>query len=176
MKKLLLASVATLALSVPAMAQSDHTNAQRNDQTQQMQQPRSQTQGQQQGQMNNNEQQSQNGQQQAQMIEPSKLSSEEIRQIQIGLNKAGFDAKAVDGHWGEATADALRSYQKENKLPGNGELNQQTLSSLGVNINGQGEQQTVGSSTGRDQSGQHNQKAPMQNEPSQNGQGQSSNK
>jgi peptidoglycan hydrolase-like protein with peptidoglycan-binding domain len=53
------------------------------------------------------------------------------------LNKAGYSAGNDDGIWGHETKQALRNYQQEKKLPGNGEPNQQTLAELGVNTSGQ---------------------------------------
>jgi peptidoglycan hydrolase-like protein with peptidoglycan-binding domain len=111
MKNLLLAAAATLALSLPAMAQSGDTNMS------------GQTQG----------QQGQTGSQ-TQTIDPSSLSKAQIRQIQTSLNKAGFNAKKADGVWGRETSAALRNFQKQKNISGAGELNQQTLAALGVNF------------------------------------------
>ncbi|MGE0628306.1 MAG: peptidoglycan-binding protein [Hyphomicrobiaceae bacterium] len=77
-------------------------------------------------------------QNQSPAIDHSQLNRDQIRRIQRGLNKAGFDAKGVDGIWGNNTREALRSYQQEKNLPGNGDLNQQTLAALGVQFADQG--------------------------------------
>lgn len=118
MKRILLVSAACLAFSAPAMAQ---TNAGQSDSQQSKYQhnPSSQSEG----------------RQQTRMIRPSQLSKAEIREIQMNLNKAGFDAKNVDGIWGAGTREAVANFQKVKKLPGDGELNQQTLAALGVNLN-----------------------------------------
>jgi peptidoglycan hydrolase-like protein with peptidoglycan-binding domain len=81
---------------------------------------------------------------QAQRVDPTQLSKEQIRQIQTRLNNAGFNAKAVDGVWGDNTRQALRNYQKQQNLPGDGELNQQTLSALGVEVAATGDSQANG--------------------------------
>jgi len=107
MKQLLLATAATLALSVPAMAQS------------QMQQPTTSQQHQTQ-----------------QRITPAQLSHTQIRQVQQALDKKGFHASRADGRWGPETETALRRFQQQQKLEGNGQLNQQTLAALGVKWQG----------------------------------------
>jgi Putative peptidoglycan binding domain len=76
-------------------------------------------------------------QQQAQAIKPSSLSKQQIRQVQTDLDKAGFNVKGVDGKWGKKTSEALRKFQQAKNLPGNGRLNQQTFSALGVDISSQ---------------------------------------
>ena len=100
MKKLLLGTVASFALSLPAMAQNQDMN--------QNKQPSSQNQVQQQQLQDQNsssnqqqDQNSLNNQQQAQnTINPSQLDRQQVRQIQQTLNKKGFDAGHVDGRWG----------------------------------------------------------------------------
>jgi peptidoglycan hydrolase-like protein with peptidoglycan-binding domain len=67
-------------------------------------------------------------------VEPSQLSKEEIRRVQTSLNQSGFNTKGVDGIWGENTRQALMSYQRQQNLAGEGQLNQQTLSALGVEV------------------------------------------
>jgi peptidoglycan hydrolase-like protein with peptidoglycan-binding domain len=67
-------------------------------------------------------------------IDHTTLSQDEIRKIQNELNNAGFDPKGVDGVWGPDTRAALQDYQQQQNLPGNGELNQPTLSALGVEV------------------------------------------
>jgi peptidoglycan hydrolase-like protein with peptidoglycan-binding domain len=131
MKRVLLVTAACLSLSVPAMAQN--TGGESN-------QPR-QMQNQTQSQPENANAQAGN---QQQMIEPSQLNRQEVSEIQTNLDKAGFNVKKVDGKWGPETEQALKQFQQSKQLPGNGELNQQTLAALNVNINN--ESQTTGSS------------------------------
>lgn len=68
------------------------------------------------------------------------LSGEEIREIQQALKDAGTDID-VDGTWSDSTAQALESYQKGKGLTPSGELDQHTLSSLGVDVEMSGAQQ-----------------------------------
>jgi peptidoglycan hydrolase-like protein with peptidoglycan-binding domain len=146
MKRLLLASAACLALSLPAMAANavnqpaPPPNTQSQAATQPSQAPN------QQSQTTNPSAQSTN-QQQAQVIAPSKLSKEQIREIQMNLNKKGFSSGHVDGIWGQDTSKAVMHFQKAKNLPGKGELNQQTLADLGVNLNNQA--QAAGSMSNR---------------------------
>jgi len=144
MKQILLAAVATIALSLPAMAQSNHTDTM---------QPNSQ---------------SQMGSQAQNRIEPSQLSTQQIRQVQMSLNKKGFDANKADGIWGPETDAALVNFQQKNNLPGHGRLNQQTLSALGVNVNGQSQQgsATTGSGSGEKNMQPSQNPGPMNNDSS----------
>ncbi|MGH6681802.1 MAG: peptidoglycan-binding domain-containing protein [Bradyrhizobium sp.] len=144
MKRILIASVACVALSLPAMAAQNSPNASQPNMQQQQTQPGSskgQTMGKQAQEQNGSQMQASNGAQQ--MIQPSSLSKKEVRQIQMKLDKAGFNTKKVDGIWGRETADAMRDFQKSKNLPGNGELNQQTLAALGVNISNQSQAQNT---------------------------------
>lgn len=155
MKQLMLATVASLALSLPAMAQSN---------TQQNSTPAPAQQSQQMNQMNDQGQSAQNGQQnqrQAEnVIRPSQLSKKQIRQIQESLNRKGFDAKHADGIWGPDTAQALRTFQKQNGLKGQGELTQQSLAQLGVNMNTNAEQGSATTGAGSHENGMNQ---PAQN-------------
>jgi len=61
------------------------------------------------------------------------LSRNEIQLIQRALDKNGFRAGLVDGRWGPKTSDALKHFQESKNLEANGQLDQQTLSDLGLN-------------------------------------------
>jgi peptidoglycan hydrolase-like protein with peptidoglycan-binding domain len=147
MKRIFLATAATIALSLPAMAQGQQPA----DQNQNMQQPMDQNQTNQ-NQMNNQGGSSQmggassSGMQASQRINPSNLSQDQITQIQQALSQKGIDIKS-DGKWGPDTRAALRKFQQQNSLQGNGQLDEQTLAQLGVNFQGQS-QGTVGSGGG----------------------------
>lgn len=158
MKKIMLATVATIALSLPAMAQSNHMNTMQPNGQSQMGQ-KTQTNGQ-----ANGASQSARQQQAQNRVNPSQLSTQQIRRIQISLNKQGFDTHKVDGKWGPETANALKNFQHQQKLQGSGHLNQQTLAALGVNQSGQARQ---GSATTGSGSGSGSQASHM-NQPSQN--------
>jgi peptidoglycan hydrolase-like protein with peptidoglycan-binding domain len=116
MKQLMLAAVASIALSLPAMAQSNNTNS--------MQPNR----------------QSQMGSQAQSEIDPSQLNRQQIRHIQTSLDQKGFNVGHVDGKWGPRTEAALKNFQQKQNLEGNGQLDQRTLGALGVNVNGQMQQ------------------------------------
>jgi hypothetical protein len=127
MKKLLLATVPTFALSLPAMANSQTIGqSQQSGSDNQVQQRQSQNLS-----SLNNRQQAQN------TIEPSQLNKQQIRQIQQALNKQGFDVGHVDGRWGADTAKAVKDFQQRKQMQANGKLDQQTLQALSVNMTAQ---------------------------------------
>jgi peptidoglycan hydrolase-like protein with peptidoglycan-binding domain len=148
MKRILLASAACLALSLPAMAATAGAQPKPAPQNQQQSMAKQPAQ-------NTNMQSSQANQasqpgnkQQAQLIRPSSLSKEQVREIQTKLNKDGFSSGHVDGIWGRDTDQAILDFQKAKKLPGHGELNQQTIADLGVKLNTRSEP-TASSSKGQ---------------------------
>ena len=134
MQRTLSATAILLALSLPAYAQSTTPTQPAPGQTE------SRGSGQTQG-----------GQNASTLpIDQSRLSEADIRKIQLELNKAGFDAQDVDGKWGPNSRSALRNYQQQQSLPGDGELNQQTLYALGVAVASQqgGGSSATGAATG----------------------------
>jgi peptidoglycan hydrolase-like protein with peptidoglycan-binding domain len=54
----------------------------------------------------------------------------QIKEAQEGLAKAGLYKGKVTGQFNADTRKALKKYQKENKLPVTGRLNDSTLSKL----------------------------------------------
>jgi hypothetical protein len=68
-----------------------------------------------------------------QTISPNSLSQNEVRQIQQALEKNGVGAGAIDGRWGAKTTDAVKQFQQSKNIRANGQLDQQTLSDLGLN-------------------------------------------
>jgi hypothetical protein len=68
-----------------------------------------------------------------QTILPATLSRSDVRQVQQALDKNGFQVGRVDGRWGPKTSNAVRQFQQSKKLDAKGQLNQQTLSDLGLN-------------------------------------------
>lgn len=126
MKQFMLAAVATVALSLPAMAQSNDNAMQPS-----------------QGQSYN---QSQN------QIDPSQLSPRQIRQIQSALDQKGFNVRHVDGKWGPRTEAALKDFQQKQNLQGNGQLDQPTLAALGIKENTQGRQGSATTGSGSNES------------------------
>jgi peptidoglycan hydrolase-like protein with peptidoglycan-binding domain len=65
-------------------------------------------------------------------MEHLKLGKEEIKSLQNALSKDGFYKGTASGIIDAATKQALRDYQKANKLEVTGEPNVETLNKLGV--------------------------------------------
>jgi peptidoglycan hydrolase-like protein with peptidoglycan-binding domain len=59
-------------------------------------------------------------------------SSEQVKNLQKALQDKGVDPGPIDGIMGPKTQAALRSYQKDQKLPETGRIDNQTLEKLGV--------------------------------------------
>ena len=73
------------------------------------------------------------------LSQPSATSADNdptlVRSAQQALKQKGFDAGAIDGQLGPSTKSAIRDFQQAQGLPQSGELDQQTLSALGVDQN-----------------------------------------
>lgn len=85
-------------------------------------------------------QESQQGQQvQSQATEQEQMQSQAmttasasvVRRVQQRLHDQGYNAGPVDGKWGPNTQQALRQYQQTQGLNATGNIDTQTLSSLG---------------------------------------------
>ncbi|MGE5547931.1 MAG: peptidoglycan-binding domain-containing protein [Solirubrobacterales bacterium] len=87
---------------------------------------------QQQGMMDQGQQQRQQGQQ---------ANRDTVRQVQEQLNQQGYKV-SVDGVWGPNTQQALRQYQQDKGISGNGQINNDTLAALGVEAGGTQQAQT----------------------------------
>jgi FtsZ-interacting cell division protein ZipA len=83
-----------------------------------------------------------------QSISPTSLSEDAIRAIQTALDESGFKVGRIDGLWGPETDDAVRKFQQSKQIQANGQLDQQTLSALGLN-SAQIAQQSHGGSSNR---------------------------
>jgi opacity protein-like surface antigen len=154
MRKLLLATVAAAALSLPAMAQNSANQSRQNPSQQQMTPSSPTRNGEQSGTTGSavNDQSSQLNNQQAQnTVDPQQLSSHEIKQIQQSLDKQGFKSGHADGKWGPQAADAVKQFQQKEHMQITGKLDQQTLQALGVDMTAQGrnEQSSGASTTGQ---------------------------
>lgn len=57
-------------------------------------------------------------------------NKETLREAHQRLRASGFDPGPIDGIWGPRTKEAVRKFQKSNRLPETGELNLQTLDLL----------------------------------------------
>ncbi len=55
-----------------------------------------------------------------------------VKQVQQALKDNGYDPGPVDGQWKPQTEDALKSFQQAKGMAATGQLDQQTLASLGV--------------------------------------------
>jgi murein L,D-transpeptidase YcbB/YkuD len=143
MRKLLLATVASMALTVPAFAQNA-PGPDRSQQPPQMQQEPAQPQGMQEP--------SSTGRQHA-AISPSRLNRTQVRNIQQALDSKGFSTRGTDGRWGPETEAALRKFQQQQNIGGDGQLNHETLAALGVNLSARGTRSTTGAGANEQGSG-----------------------
>jgi peptidoglycan hydrolase-like protein with peptidoglycan-binding domain len=67
-------------------------------------------------------------------VDAAKLKQAEIAGIQRALNKQGFDAGNVDGIWGPETREAVKNFQRHEKIEARNGLDHNTLSALGVEV------------------------------------------
>lgn len=114
MKKLALALLASAALALPAVAQQLPAGPSQNGMN-----------AQQLGGISSSQQGT---------ISPRRLSKNQIRRMQLSLNRKGFHSGRADGIWGPHTRSAVTKFQKSKGIQANGALDQQTLSELGVNV------------------------------------------
>ena len=88
--------------------------------------------------------------------EEQNVSKDEIRQIQEALNQKGFKAGPADGVLGPETKNALKEFQQKQGFNATGELDNQTMSALGVSTTGQAGQQPGATGQQRPNTGQTN--------------------
>jgi peptidoglycan hydrolase-like protein with peptidoglycan-binding domain len=72
-----------------------------------------------------------------QSMQEQNLSKDEIQKIQQALDQKGFKSGQPDGVLGPETKNAIKEFQQKQGWNGTGELDNQTLSALGVSTNGQ---------------------------------------
>ena len=97
---------------------------------------KSPTAGQNQG-MNDTSNQNSSGSASGQSGGSEQLSQSTLENVQQQLQQQGYYKNAkVDGKWGPRTREAVTSFQQAKGLPATGQLDQQTLSALGVNQGG----------------------------------------
>ncbi|HVY56988.1 MAG TPA: peptidoglycan-binding domain-containing protein [Xanthobacteraceae bacterium] len=152
MKKLLLATIATAAISFPAMAQQTNPSNQSNMPNKSMstQSDHNATTGQGSSSMQKNQSgttgssanQGGSNQSAQQTISPDNLNQSQVRQIQQALDKKGFSVGRTDGKWGPETEAALRKFQEDQKMSSSGQLDDQTIGALGLNTSEFGAQTT----------------------------------
>jgi peptidoglycan hydrolase-like protein with peptidoglycan-binding domain len=61
--------------------------------------------------------------------------TQRVQSVQQALKQKGYDAGTVDGQWGPNTREALRQFQQSQGITPSGNLDEQTLSALGVDQN-----------------------------------------
>ena len=111
MKRIILATIATAALCLPALAQQNQSGSQgANAQT---------------------SQQSLN--QSAQAMSPQQMNATQMRQLQQALDNKGFSAGRADGKWGPETEAALKSFQQSQNMSWSGDIDAKTITALGLN-------------------------------------------
>ncbi|MBC7951647.1 MAG: peptidoglycan-binding protein [Rhodospirillaceae bacterium] len=64
--------------------------------------------------------------------EQQAVAPDMVRDIQRTLGAKGYDAGAPDGIYGSSTEQALRNFQRDQKLNATGQLDTQTLAALGL--------------------------------------------
>lgn len=133
MKRTIIVMLATSALAVPAIAQQSGQSQEMQRGSAQQQSGQKQT-GQQQGQQQQARQQGASDAQPRMVYDAQSLDQGQLRQVQQALNQKGFDAGNVDGNWGAETRDALRNFQQAQGLKQTGQLDSQTISALGVQL------------------------------------------
>jgi peptidoglycan hydrolase-like protein with peptidoglycan-binding domain len=60
------------------------------------------------------------------------LSAQAVRDVQVRLRQLGYYAGPIDGIWGQGTSAAVARFQQNRRLAATGELNQATVSALGL--------------------------------------------
>jgi len=130
MKRTLIALFAAAAIAVPALAQQQDPNQNTNQNTDQK---ADQKPGQ------NPDQNAGGGQDTAQNSGASDHrggrhamtpTRSQVRMLQLGLNKGGFDAGPVDGVMGPKTQQALQKFQQQHGLQAKGQLDSKTVAAL----------------------------------------------
>ncbi len=152
-KKYLIACAATLVLAFGGTAWAggeqggEHAEGTQIEQQSGQEQPEQESQAGQQGQqgqqeqgqqgqqapMEGQQQQSEAGQQEQPGME-GQLSLEQKKQLQRELQEQGFYQGNIDGIVGPQTRAAVRQFQQQAELAGNGQLTQETVDELGLNL------------------------------------------
>lgn len=63
---------------------------------------------------------------------PDRLQGASVRAIQERLHGLGFYTGGIDGIWGQSTQSAIQKFQQNRGLQPNGQLNQATVSAMGL--------------------------------------------
>jgi peptidoglycan hydrolase-like protein with peptidoglycan-binding domain len=148
MRKILLMTAAAALVSLPSFMQANAQTGGMSQSNSHMQQNSQQNAG-------ASNQENANNQ-----ISPDQLNNSEVREIQQALNKKGFNTGKVDGIWGPETRQAVEQFQRKQNIQANGELDQHTLSALGVQLASQNKSGQP-STTGSGSSGSNNTSQPQ---------------
>jgi hypothetical protein len=81
------------------------------------------------------------------------LSRDQIRQAQIILKQKGFEVGDLDGKLGPRTRKALMAYQQQQGLQATGQMDQQTVSALGIGHGSGQDIHSPGATTGQGRAG-----------------------
>jgi peptidoglycan hydrolase-like protein with peptidoglycan-binding domain len=117
MKKLALAGVALIALSLPAVAMDQQDNSTKDGNGTM-------------GQATEGANPMTDGQ--SKTLSPEKLDKSVVMQVQKALDGKGFDPGRSDGVWGPETVAAIKKFQQKNDLKPDGKLDRQTVAALGL--------------------------------------------
>lgn len=60
------------------------------------------------------------------------MSSDLVRDVQRGLSTRGYDVGPQDGVFGDSTEQALKRFQRDQRLGASGQVDSQTLAALGI--------------------------------------------
>ena len=117
MKKLAIAGVALVALSLPAVAMDQQdTGAKDGNGTM--------------GQATEGANPTTDGP--SKTLLPETLDKSVVMQVQKALNDKGFDPGRIDGVWRPETVAAIKEFQQKNDLKPDGKLDRQTVAALGL--------------------------------------------
>lgn len=64
--------------------------------------------------------------------EPVSLTKTDVKNVQLALKKAGYNPGKTDGVYGKHTTAAVKKFQKDRHLSGNGKITARTLGALRV--------------------------------------------
>jgi hypothetical protein len=131
----------TFAQQEPSGQQQPGMTGQQEQQRQQQpgmqeQQRQQQPQQQQQREQQQRETMGQQGQQaqEGQQVSPDQLSSDQVRELQQSLQAQGVSPGPIDGIMGPMTEQAIREFQQEQGIAATGQLNEQTLEALDLEV------------------------------------------
>lgn len=65
-------------------------------------------------------------------VQQAAVSSDLVRDVQRGLASRGYDVGPQDGIYGDSTQQALRRFQRDQRMNASGQIDAQTLAALGV--------------------------------------------